>query len=85
MTEHMAKIAAGNIVADINKEGKKSEKIGVICFLDMGDSAILMSASPVLPPRDNFKLKKSRVFHWFKVFFERYYLWKIKRGYTWLP
>jgi sulfide:quinone oxidoreductase len=85
MTEHMAKIAAGNIAAEINKEEKKSEKIGVVCFLDMGDSAILMSASPVLPPRDTFKLKKHRVFHWFKVFFEKYYLWKMRHGYTWLP
>jgi len=85
MTEHMAKIAANNIAAEINKEEKKSEKIGVICFLDMGDSAILMSASPVLPPRDTFRFKKNRFFHWFKVFFERYYLWKIRRGYTWMP
>lgn len=85
MTEHMAKIAASNIAAEINKGEKKSEKVGVICFLDMGDSAILMSASPVLPPRDRFILKKNRFFHWFKVFFEGYYIWKMKRGYTWLP
>jgi sulfide:quinone oxidoreductase len=85
MTEHMAKIAASNIAAEIEKGEKKSAELGVVCFLDMGDTAILMSASPVLPPRNKFRLKKNRFFHWFKAFFEKYYLWKIRRGYTWMP
>jgi len=85
MTDRMAKMVANNISAEINKEKKKSETLDVICFMDMGDSAILMSASPVLPPRDTFRLKKNRIFHWFKVLYERYYLWKLKNGYTWMP
>ena len=85
MTDRMAKMVANNISAEINKEKKKSKTLDVICFMDMGDSAILMSASPVLPPRDTFRLKKNRIFHWFKVIYERYYLWKLKNGFTWMP
>lgn len=85
MTEQMAKIAANNIAAEVEKKEKKSAQIKVICFLDMGDTAVLMSASPVLPPRNKHRLKKHVAFHWFKTFFERYYLWKMRRGITWLP
>jgi sulfide:quinone oxidoreductase len=85
MTEQMARIAAGNIAAEIEKKEKLSADIRVVCFLDMGDTAVLMSASPVLPPREKHTLKKHVVFHWVKAFFERYYLWKMRRGITWLP
>ncbi len=85
MTEQMAKIAAGNIAAEIEKEEKLSADIRVVCFLDMGDTAVLMSASPVLPPREKHRLKKHVVFHWVKAFFERYYLWKMRKGLVWLP
>lgn len=85
MTEQMAKIAASNIAAEIKKNEKKSAELQVICFLDMGNEAVLMSASPVLPPRNKHRLKKHVVFHWVKAIFERYYLWKMRRGITWLP
>jgi sulfide:quinone oxidoreductase len=85
MTEQMAKTAARNIAAEIGRKEKKSAEVKVVCFLDMGNTAILMSASPVLPPRNKHRLKKHIFFHWFKGFFEKYYLWKMRQGLTWLP
>ncbi len=85
MTEHMALVAARNIAAEIKGGAKESKTIGVICILDMGDTATLMAAEPVLPPRNKFFLKKNRFFHVAKLLFEKYYMWKLKLGATWLP
>lgn len=85
MTERMALAAARNIAAEIKGSAKESKPLGVICVLDMGDTATLMTAEPVLPPRNKFFLKKNRLFHVGKLLFEKYYMWKIKLGAVWLP
>ena len=86
MTEEMAKYAALSIAAEI--EGRppvKTEPVGAICIMDMGNTAALMKARPVLPPRQEAVMKSSIAFKWMKQGFEKYYLWKIKRGLTQLP
>ena len=86
MTEEMAKYAAMNIAEEI--EGKPLSEhgpVGAVCIMDMGDTAVFMKAKPVLPPRQEAVMKKGIHYQWMKKGFEKYYLWKIKRGLTQLP
>jgi sulfide:quinone oxidoreductase len=86
MTEHMAKDAAKSIAADIlGKPSPETEPVGALCIMDMGNKAALMKAYPVLPPRRVAELKVGINYKWAKQAFEKYYLWKIKRGLTQLP
>lgn len=86
MTEKMAKDAARSIAAEI--EGRplpETEPVGALCIMDMGDTAAFMKAKPLLPPRQESELKAGVIYRWMKQGFEKYYLWKIKRGLTHLP
>jgi len=86
MTEKMAKDAARSIASEISGQPlPKTEPVGAICIMDMGDTAALMEAFPVLPPRKKAEIKKGRRYRWAKQIFERYYLWKIRHGLTHLP
>ena len=83
MTEHMSKVAARNIAAEIlGKElhAFPVSKLDVTCIADLGKNAAFMTAKPALPPRQKTYLKKGRWAHLLKVVFERYFLFKLKRG-----
>ncbi len=81
MIEGMARAAAFNIVADIKglKE-RYAPTLAALCIADMGDEGIGFLANPVIPPRIWVKSRKGRWVHWAKTAFERYFLWKVKRG-----
>jgi sulfide:quinone oxidoreductase len=86
MTVRMAKAAAANIAADIHNLAPISKKeLSVICLMDMGRTAAIMVADPVLPPRQKSYLKKAVWAKWAKIQFETYFLWKIRHGYSRLP
>ncbi len=86
MTVKMAKHAAKMLVSDITgKEPPDVESLDAICLMDMGDTAAMMKADPVLPPRQEAELKAGIQYKWLKTAFEKYFLWKIKRGLTQLP
>ncbi len=88
MTEHMSKVAAHNIAAEILGRELRAlpvSKLDVTCIADLGKSAVFMTAKPALPPREKTYLKKGRWAHFMKVAFERYFLFKLKRGGTNLP
>jgi sulfide:quinone oxidoreductase len=86
MTVKMAKIAAATIAAEVaGTTPPPEEAIGVICLMDMGDTAAIMKAFPVLPPRQESYMKKAVWAKWMKLGFERYFLWKMKRGLSLLP
>ena len=86
MTVKMAKTAALAIAADISGNMQPQEiPIDVFCLMDMGNTAAYMKAAPVLPPRQESVLKEGLRFKWAKIAFEKYFLWKIKRGLTGLP
>jgi len=57
----------------------------VVCLMDMGNTAALMKAYPVLPPRQSSYMKKAIWAKWMKLGFEKYFLWKMKRGMSQLP
>lgn len=86
MTVKMAKTAAGAIAADITSSARPAEiPFDVLCVMDMGRTAAYMRATPLLPPRQESALRAGVSYRWFKVLFERYFLWKIKKGYSQLP
>lgn len=85
MTEQMAKIAAHNIVAEIQGGEKQTHDLMVECIMDMGDEAAHMVADPVRPPRNVSRMSKGKRWLWAKQFFANYYLWKMRRGATRSP
>jgi sulfide:quinone oxidoreductase len=86
MTVRMAKAAAANITADIrNSPPPCIKELSVVCIMDMGRTAALMIADPVLPPRQKSSLKKAWWAKWAKIGFEKYFLWKMRHGYARLP
>lgn len=86
MAVQMAKTAAHNIAADLeNRSPLSGAELMVICMLDMGNTATLMLADPVLPPRQRTILRKGRWVRWAKAGLERYFLWKIRHGWSNLP
>ena len=86
MTVNMAKAASRVIVSDITGgTAPEEEPIGVKCLMDMGDTAAYMRADPVLPPREESVFEEGRQFRWAKLAFEKYFLWKMKKGLSNLP
>lgn len=86
MTVKMAKTASSAIMADVTGGAPPEEiPIDVICLMDMGNTAAIMKASPVLPPRQESELKAGISYKWLKIVFERYFLWKMKHGLSGLP
>jgi sulfide:quinone oxidoreductase len=81
MTVTMAKIAAATIASDVTgKTPPAAAEIGVICLMDMGQTAAFMKAYPVLPPRQSSYMKKALWAKWLKISFEKYFLYKMKHG-----
>lgn len=86
MTQKMAKVASRAIVSNITgATPPEGIPIDVVCLMDMGNTAAIMKASPVLPPRQESELKAGIKYKWLKIAFERYYLWKIRNGLISLP
>ncbi|MEW5721617.1 MAG: FAD/NAD(P)-binding oxidoreductase [Thermodesulfobacteriota bacterium] len=82
MTEQMAALAAHNIVADIRGGERITRDIWVDCLMDMGATGAHMRADPVRPPRNVAEMSEGKRWLWAKRVFERYYLWKARRGKT---
>ena len=86
MTVQMAKASAYNIAAELD-DGQPLEpgELKVFCIMDMGNTAAMMMAEPVLPPRQRTMLRKGRWALWAKTSLERYHLLKMRRGWSMLP
>jgi sulfide:quinone oxidoreductase len=88
MTETMAKVAAHNIAADIDRSRPDRlplEDLAAMCILDAGNNGVIFKASHVLARNGNGKTPSAHVMagpqaHWAKVAFERFYLASRKRG-----
>ncbi len=86
MTVKMAKTAAATIYSDIKgTPPPPMTELEVVCLMDMGNTAALMKASPVLPPRQESFTKKGIWAKWMKLGFEKYFLYKMKNGLSGLP
>ncbi|KKM84448.1 hypothetical protein LCGC14_1299060 [marine sediment metagenome] len=83
MSVKMAQTAANAIASDVSGRGTVAPyEMDVICLLDMGDTGAYLSAKPILPPRQEITLKKAIWAKWMKVWFEKYFLYKMKRGHS---
>lgn len=51
-----------------------------ICLADMGDTGTAFVALPQIPPRNVNWLKKGKWVHLLKIAFEKYFIYKMKRG-----
>jgi sulfide:quinone oxidoreductase len=82
MTVRMALTAARTIAAEVaGKAPPDRYEMNAICLMDMGGTAAYMSAKPVLPPRQNLTLRKTMAAKWMKMWYERYFLFKMKHGF----
>lgn len=86
MTVKMAKTAAHSIASEISgSPAPASYEMDILCLMDMGNTASLMRAKPLLPPRQESALREGVIYKWGKIAFEKYFLWKIKHGLSNLP
>jgi sulfide:quinone oxidoreductase len=87
--ETMARVAAENIVFRIKGEpAEKREEFGeipAVCIMDAGNNGVVILADRMLPPRKHGVMIPGPQSHAMKVAFEKYYLWKMRRGYVGLP
>ncbi len=64
----MAKMAAASIASDVlGKTPHTSAELGVICLMDMGNTAAIMRTYPELSPRQSSYMKKAFWVKWVKV------------------
>ncbi|MCB8916131.1 MAG: hypothetical protein H6532_09910, partial [Thermoleophilales bacterium] len=87
MSETMAKVAAENIVADLEGRARwemPMDELAAICVLDAGNNGIIFKAEHVL---DKTKDPDAHIIagpqaHWAKLAFERIFLSSRKRGHV---
>jgi sulfide:quinone oxidoreductase len=83
MIESMVTAIVHNIAADINGEVANAKGTwNAICLADMGDTGAAFVALPQIPPRNVNWIKKGRWVHLAKVAFEKYFMYKMKKGTT---
>ncbi|WP_242975778.1 FAD/NAD(P)-binding oxidoreductase [Desulfosporosinus sp. FKB] len=87
--DESAKTATENIVRLINGktklEAKPMSKIPDICIMDAGDKEMLSITDSLLKPRKFSIVIPNPFYDVCKLMFEKYYLWKVRYGYSMLP
>lgn len=81
MIESMVTAIANNISAELN--GQTADAKGTwnaICLADMGDTGAAFVALPQIPPRNASWMKKGKWVHYAKIAFEKYFIYKMKKG-----
>lgn len=81
MIESMVTAISNNIAAELN--GKTADAKGTwnaICLADMGDTGAAFVAIPQIPPRNASWMKKGKWVHYAKIAFEKYFIYKMKKG-----
>jgi sulfide:quinone oxidoreductase len=81
MIETMITAIVHNIAADLaNQPATARGTWNAICLADMGNTGAAFVALPQIPPRNVNWFRKSRWVHWVKILFEKYFMYKMKRG-----
>lgn len=88
-SDETGKIVAENIIRVSQGKTKLKQKawgkIPGICIMDAGKKEVIILSDKLFKPR-NFAIMIPNVFYDFsKVLFEKYFLWKTKKGYSYLP
>lgn len=85
MSEHMAKVAAQNIAADLLGGSHRRvpfDDMGSLCVLDGGDVGVILKTDKVLSEARHPHLIAGPQAHWAKVAFEKYFLATRRRGFV---
>ncbi len=83
MIETMVTAIVKNIVADISGQPATAKgSWNAICLADMGSTGAVFVALPQIPPRNVNWIRMGRWVHWAKVAFEKYFIYKMKRGHS---
>jgi sulfide:quinone oxidoreductase len=81
MIETMVTAIVHNIAADLTGQPAVTKGTwNAICLADMGNTGAAFVALPQIPPRNVNWFRKSRWVHWVKIAFEKYFIYKMKRG-----
>jgi sulfide:quinone oxidoreductase len=56
--------------------------LNAFCIADFGDTGAVFIAQPQMPPRNVTWFKRGKWAHWAKIAFEKYFLYKMRRGGT---
>lgn len=81
MIESMAKAAVANIKATIEDRPIATRaSLNAVCLADMGHTGTAFVALPQIPPRNLAWMKKGRWVQLAKIAFEKYFLFRMKRG-----
>lgn len=81
MIESMVTAIVHNIKAQITGYPIASKATwNAFCLADLGDTGAAFIAIPQIPPRNVTWFKKGKWVHWAKIAFEKYFIYKMKRG-----
>jgi sulfide:quinone oxidoreductase len=81
MIETMITAIVHNIASDLAGQPATAKGTwNAICLADMGNTGVAFVALPQIPPRNVNWFRKSRWVHWVKIIFEKYFMYKMKRG-----
>lgn len=85
MSEHMAKVAAQNIAADLGGAPRRSvplDELGAVCVLDGGNTGVILKTDRVLGDAEHPHLIAGPQAHWAKIAFEKYFMATRRRGFV---
>lgn len=88
-SDETGKIVAKNIIRTTRGEAKLIEKpwgkIAGLCIMDAGKKEVLILSNNLFKPRQFAIMLPNVIYDFNKVLLEKYFLWKFRHGYSFLP
>jgi sulfide:quinone oxidoreductase len=88
-SDETGKIVAKNIIRVSKGETRLVEKpwgkIAGLCIMDAGKKEVLVLSNNLFKPRQFAIMLPNVIFDFNKVILEKYFLWKVRHGYSFLP